>query len=434
MTPAEGFISRGAPLALHVHVDAKSLRPFQSLLGTNALIDGRLKAELNGSGTVDQVRLSGSIDGDALRASAPQYGMAVRDGVLRARLVDGGLVIDQLSLKGGEGSFEASGTLPRDDGKATQASLRWSADHLRLLNRPDAQLVISGQGNFDLAEGRVRLEGNLVSDEGFFEFRGARPGTLGDDVVVRGRAPRARASALKVPLAVDLVLDFGKRFTFVGSGLDVALAGRVRVTTDGDQPLAAQGTIDATRGSYTAFGQRLEIVRGRLIFDGPLGDPALDLLALRKNLAVEAGVAVTGTVRVPRVQLASNPPVPDNEKLSWLVLGRGVASGSGTDQAALQVAMATLGGTGASLPRQFAKSVGVDDISLRSANANGAGAGQVLAISTRLSESITLVYEQGLSLVNSGARLEYALTPRITLRAEAGVVTGFGIYYSRSFD
>jgi translocation and assembly module TamB len=430
------LIDRSAPLALNLHLDAKSLRPLQSLLGTNALIDGRLQADLSGSGTVDQVRLSGSVNADELRVSAPQYGMAVRDGVLRARLVDGGLILDRLSLKGGDGSFEASGTLPRNDGKATQASLRWSADHLRLLNRPDARLVLSGQGNFELADGRVRLEGELVSDEGFYEFRGARSGSLGDDVVVRGREPRAaRSPALKLPLAVDLVLDFGKRFTFVGNGLDVALTGRVRVTTDGTETLVAKGTIDATRGSYTAFGQRLDIVRGRLIFDGPLSDPALDLLALRRNLAVEAGVAVTGTVRVPRVQLASNPPVPDNEKLSWLVLGRGVASGSGADQAALQLAMATLSGGGASLPQRFARSVGLDDINVRSADARGTGpAGQVVAASTRLTDSITLVYEQGLSLVNTAARLEYALTPRITLRAEAGVVTGFGIYYSRSYD
>jgi translocation and assembly module TamB len=430
------FIDRGAPLALDLHLDAKSLRPLQSFLGTNALIDGRLQADLSGTGTVDQVRLSGSVNADELRVSAPQYGMAVRDGVLRARLVDGGLILDRLSLKGGDGSFEASGTLPRNDGNTTQASLHWSADHLRLLNRPDVRLVLSGQGNFDLADGRVRLEGELVSDEGFYEFRGSRPGTLGDDVVVRGREPRAaKASALKLPLAVDLVLDFGKRFTFVGNGLDVVLAGRVRITTDGTVPLAAKGTIDATRGSYTAFGQRLDIVRGRLIFDGPLADPALDLLALRRNLAVEAGVAVTGTVSVPRVQLTSNPPVPDNEKLSWLLLGRGTASGSGADQAALQLAMATLSGGGASLPQRFARSVGLDDINVRSADARGTGAaGQVVAATTRLTDSITLVYEQGLSLVNTAARLEYALTPRITLRAEAGVVTGFGIYYSRSFD
>ena len=35
-------------------------------------------------------------------------------------------------------------------------------------------------------------------------------------------------------------------------------------------------------------------------FQGPIDDPALNILALRKGLAVEAGVEVTGTVRQPK--------------------------------------------------------------------------------------------------------------------------------------
>jgi autotransporter translocation and assembly factor TamB len=30
--------------------------------------------------------------------------------------------------------------------------------------------------------------------------------------------------------------------------------------------------------------------------------------------------------------------------------------------------------------------------------------------------------------------LEYSLTRNVTLRAEAGVVSGFGLYYQRSFE
>jgi translocation and assembly module TamB len=429
------LVARDAPLSLTLRVDAVSLRPLQSLFGTNAVIDGRMHANLSGSGTINEVRLSGNIDADDMRITAPQFGLALRDGIVRAQLVDGGLTLERLSFRAGDGSFEASGTLPRYEGVATQASLHWTADRLRLLDRPDARLVLSGHGDFVFADKRLRLDGELVSDEGYFEFRPSRPGTLGDDVVVRGRErPQAKERAPKVPFAVDLALDFGNRFNFVGNGLDVALSGRIRVITDGVQPLTAKGTIDATRGSYTVFGQRLDIARGRLMFDGPLDDPGIDLLALRKNLAVEAGVAVTGTVRVPHVQLTSNPPVPDNEKLSWLILGRGVATG-GADQAALQLAMATLSGGGPSLSQRFARSVGLDDISVHSADATRTGAAsQVVAVSKRLTDRISLVYEAGLSLTNNAVKLEFTLTPTITLRAEAGVVSGFGIYYSRSFD
>ena len=51
------------------------------------------------------------------------------------------------------------------------------------------------------------------------------------------------------------------------------------------------------QGYYTAFGQRLTVERGILTFSGPIDNPGVNALAMRKNQAVEAGVAVTGTLR-----------------------------------------------------------------------------------------------------------------------------------------
>jgi translocation and assembly module TamB len=164
-----------------------------------------------------------------------------------------------------------------------------------------------------------------------------------------------------------LSFDLGDHLTFSGEGIETRLAGAVRVTT-GPSGLIGKGSIRTVRGTYFAFGQRLDIDRGQLVFDGPLDNPGLDIVALRRNLAVEAGVAVTGTVKVPVIQLTSNPPVPDSEKLSWLVLGQ--ASGdrsSGADLAALQAASAALLGSGGKpISASVAQSIGLDDISLRS--------------------------------------------------------------------
>ncbi len=141
-------------------------------------------------------------------------------------------------------------------------------------------------------------------------------------------------------------------------------------------------------------------------------------------------------MRVPRVQLTSNPPVPDNEKLAWLVLGHGLDSANSADAAALQAAFAALGGMGgAPIGQRIARTFGVDDISLRAADPGRSGTGgQIVAVSKRLSDKLSLVYEQGLSVANNALKIEYALSRTVTLRAEAGFVNGFGIYYSRSFD
>src|SRR5206468_11998762 len=108
--------------------------------------------------------------------------------------------------------------------------------------------------------------------------------------------------------------------------------------------------------------------------DGPLDNPSLDVVALRKNLAVEAGVELTGSARVPRVRITSNPLVPENEALAWLVTGEAPsATGRGGDIAALSAASAALLSSGGKpLTTQIAQSIGLDDISVRSGDIGGA--------------------------------------------------------------
>jgi translocation and assembly module TamB len=435
-----GRFDGSAPLKVAVHVDAASLRAVQALAGTTAIVDGRLSMHLAGQGTLRQLRLTGTVDGDALKLEAPQYGVFLRDGRLRARLDERAVTVSDLSFSAGDGRFVASGTLPAaGTGDATGARLAWRAEKLRLLNRPDARLALSGAGTLAFEQKHLALGGALRADDGRFEFRRPTADALGDDVVVRGRERKVAPGRARVPFAVDLELDFGDRFEVIGEGLDAVVAGKVHVVTAADGTLTGRGAINAERGTYTAYGQRLTIERGKLYFDGPLDNPGLDLLALRKNLQVEAGVEVTGTVRVPRVQLTSTPPVPDNEKLSWLVLGHGLDRSSNADLSALQIAFAAATDPNAPpIGQRVARTLGLDDISVRSADASrtttSGAASQVVAVSKRLSDNLSLIYEQGMSVANNALKIEYALSRGLTLRAEAGVVSGVGIYYSRSFD
>jgi translocation and assembly module TamB len=88
----------------------------------------------------------------------------------------------------------------------------------------------------------------------------------------------------------------------------------------------------------------------------------------------------------------------------------------------------TLATSGAgNLPRQ----AGLDDISIQG---RAAGAeGQVLSFGKRLSEGLYVAFDQGLTIATNALRLEYSLTPSVMLRATAGTVSSFGIYYTHTF-
>jgi translocation and assembly module TamB len=329
-------------------------------------------------------------------------------------------------------------------GAPTDARIGWRATRFRLFNRPDLNLVVDGEGTLALAKGKLVLNGKLRADEGHIVYASDPEASLGSDVVVKGwpaPAPSALRSA-DLPLVVDLELDFGERLHFESEGLVTGLEGTVRVTTSA-RGFVGKGTIRSVNGTYRAFGQKLVIDPGRLVFDGPLDNPGLDIIALRRNLAVEAGVAVTGTVRVPIIQLTSNPPVSDSERLAWLVLGHGLDRTSGSELSALQAASSLLMGRNSKpIASAIAESVGVDEIAFRTApsssrsstrGASDAESG-VIAVGKRLTDRLTLVYEQGLSVANSALRIEYALTRNLRLSASTGVVSGIGIQYSKSWN
>ena len=436
-----GVPSLDAPLALRLHAGLASLAPLQPWIGSSAVVDGRVDLDVRADGTLRAPVLSGTFAGDGLRVDAPQWGIALADGRIRASLQDNVVTLDTFTFTGGDGQFTAHGTLARANGGGDGAQVAWHAERFRLQNRPDLRLVVSGDGTLAIAAHKLALAGKISVDEGHIEYVPS-VALLGDDVVIKGRprvAPaqrRARIGALQLDLDVDL----GRAMTFSGEGLETALGGRVHVATAGDGALTGRGTIRTLRGTYFAFGQQLTIDRGSLIFDGPLDNPAIDIVALRKNLAVEAGVEITGTVRLPRIQLTSNPPVADGEKLSWLITGQAPGRGSASDMAALSAASSfLLGGNGRPIGSRIAQQLGLDDISLHSADSLPAGGatpanGQVVSIGKRLSDRLTLVYEQGLTVATNALRLEFALSRTLTLRVEAGTVSGIGIFFRRSYD
>ncbi|MGH8802212.1 MAG: translocation/assembly module TamB domain-containing protein [Casimicrobiaceae bacterium] len=436
---AAGTLSPDAPLALDAGASLASLVVFQSWIGTNAVVAGRIDAVVSARGTLRDPRWNGSLRGDSIRVDAARYGVALTDGRVRVHLAPTGIAIDELSFAGGDGRFTASGNiaLPGAE-KDARSEVRWKAERFRAANRPDLHFVVDGEGTLVQENHRLTLAGSLRIDEGHVEYDPSPEGRLAPDIVIVGAPTRANGedSLRTVPLALDVEVDLGPAMTFTGEGLDTRLAGKVKVTTTPDGSLVGRGTIRTVNGTYYAFGQKLTIDRGRVIFDGPLDNPALDVVALRKNLPVEAGVQLSGSAKLPLVRITSNPPVPENEALAWLITGQGLANSGGTDYAAISAASALLLSRGGKpLTAQLAQRFGLDELSVQSNGTTGTNgvANQVVVLGKRLSDRVTLGYEQGLSIATSALRLDYALSRRVTIRAEAGTVSGVSLVYRRSF-
>ena len=198
-----------------------------------------------------------------------------------------------------------------------------------------------------LGRDTLALDGDFSVDEGLIDFSRSDAPRLSDDVHVRrGEATDAdftlTAAAKPMPplppprrrkATLNLRVQLGEKLRVRGQGLDTGLRGELRLTAPQGR-LRVDGSVRTVGGTYRAYRQRLDIDRGVLTFNGPIENPQLDIEAIRPNLDVRVGVAVTGTVLVPRVRLFSEPEMSDADKLSWLLRGR-ASEGQGSGDTAL---------------------------------------------------------------------------------------------------
>jgi translocation and assembly module TamB len=226
----------------------------------------------------------------------------------------------------------------------------------------------------------------------------------------------------------------GDNLEIRAQGLEGKLTGHIDFATTEDGELRAWGKVQTLNATFFAYGQKLQVDPGILVFDGPIDNPTLQVTAWRRNMAVEAGVQVSGTVRAPRVQVVSQPQVPEGERISWLVLGRPPSDATKADLGMLQVAAGALLSRGDAMPldRRIARAFGLDEITLRG---TGEAQDRVVAVGKRLSDKLYISYEQGIGTVASNlVKMDYSLGRRWSLRAETGTSSGGGVFYRFSWD
>ncbi|MBC7942360.1 MAG: translocation/assembly module TamB domain-containing protein, partial [Chitinophagaceae bacterium] len=375
-------------------------------------------------GRFDSPQYTGEVTGSGLALRNLLQGVNVGDGKLLVRLAGDTAQVESFTLRGGDGTITVTGGASL--GKSPAAQLQLKAERFRVLGRVDRQIIASGNASLALSTEQLRLNGNLMVDEGLYDASSSNAPSLDDDVSLRRVLPAQDKPADEAPprprrnVVVGLDVDLGQNLRVRGRGLDTQLQGRLRITTPGGR-LAVDGTISTEGGSYAAYGQKLEIERGIIAFSGPLDNPRLDVLALRANTDMRVGVAITGSLLTPRVRLYSEPEMSDNEKLSWLVLGRAPDGLGRTDTALLQrAAIALLSGEGEAPTDTLLRNLGIDELSLRQAS-DGDVRDTVITLGKQLSRRWYLGYERGVNATAGTFQLIYRIAQRFTLRAQSGL-------------
>ena len=453
-------LAPGAPLNALVTAEHTNLASLAPWLGPDSRIAGRLDASVKVDGTSAEPRVSGTARATGLALREPQTGFEIEKGDIAVRLAGKSLAIERFSAvapwhpsEGARarirrleippegGKFAAEGSI---DLAGRRGAIRITLDKVPVTQLNTRFIALSGETRLEAGEKELLVSGALKADAGWIGALDTPPPSPSEDIVVvrAAKPPADEEEGRREPIRLDLKLNAGDNLYFSGRGLDTRLAGEVHVTGTPGAGMRAVGSIRTAGGNYDGYGQKLSIERGVLTFQGPLDNPRLNVLALRKGLPVEAGVEVLGTTTRPRVRLVSVPDVPEPEKLSWLVLGRGAADASLGDSAVmLAAARALLGNNTGS---DFSKKFGIDEIKVGRADqgvlgvlpqstvagrTGSASAAEVVSVGKRLTRDVSLTYEQGMADAEGTLKVAWRITRQFQLLARAGYLPGLDAVY-----
>ncbi|MGH8788258.1 MAG: translocation/assembly module TamB domain-containing protein, partial [Cupriavidus necator] len=429
-----------------VTVDVPRLKSLEALTGPQYAFEGKLAAAMRLAGTVGAPLLTGTVDGDNLAVTLYDLGLRLTDGTVRVVLDQNTVELKHVEFHGGDGKITATGNIKLGEADPNLTG-KIVADKLQLFASPERTLVVSGDASIANENKQIVIRGKFRVDRGLFDLPKAGAPVLGDDVVVIRRkdqravktaatpAPETKPASKFSPV-IDLTVDLGNNFRFRGAGADLMLAGQIGVKSEPLVPMKATGTVRVTDGTYEAFGRKLDIERGIINFNGPIDNPNMNIRAMRRNQEVEAGVEVTGTVRLPRVRLVSEPNVPEEDKLSWLMFGYGAESAGAGQQRQLGGAAlggAALGMIGGKAGKGIVQHFGIDEFSIGPSTA-GLNDQQVVSMGKAVTDQISVGYEQSLTSASNVVKLTWQFSRRWSLIAKGGSINGLSVLFNRRFD
>jgi translocation and assembly module TamB len=377
---------------------------------------GRLSAELAFDGAMAAPNLRGGARLTGFSAELPALGIRPDEGLIELQLEGASAAELSVALRS-EGPLRGRGRLDWSEAADSPLRLRIEGSEVLVSDTPQLRLVASPALELEQRDGLLRLRGRVDvprADVRLDRFEGSQQ--VSTDVVVLDPAQPERAVEAAQRLDADVRVALGEAVALQGFGLKGQVRGELRVRDRPGRATRASGSLNVS-GRYKAYGQDLDITRGRLSFaQSPLDNPGLDIRAERRLDEVTVGIRVTGTAAVPVLGLWSQPSLDQADVLSYLMLGRPVRAVRSGEGQQLNAAAAALGAGGNYIAERLGARLGFDQASVEDSAALG---GAALMLGKFLSPRLYVAY--GVALFGEGQvfSIKYLLTEQWDLQIEA---------------
>lgn len=439
IAPGKGALTEH-DLSGRLRLSLASLDFIEKLSPEVATFDGNIEGDLRLSGTVAKPSVLGNaaVNGSKIVLVTPGLTLT---GVKLAAVGRGDNIGIQAAATSGGGDLKADGNIAlNDDGQDIDLTIK--GDRFQVANIPEATAYVSPDLAIKVTPKTVDVTGKVTIPEASITPRDLPSSGVttvsGDQVIVSDKPAEKTAAARAIHADVDVIL--GKKVRVEAFGLKANLEGNLRIVQDPGNVPTGSGAIDIVNGSYKAYGQNLDIQKGKILFaGGPVSEPGLDFKAARyPNDDVTVGVQVQGTLGKPRLTLFSKPSMTQSETLSWLLLGRPLDGANGQQSSMVAKAALALGSSkGNQYLQGIGNKVGLDNVGIGAPPGEG-GAGKdngtdntALTVGKYLSPRLYISYGLGLFDQVSTVSMRYTLSSHWQLETQSsGKATGGDVIYT----
>lgn len=321
-------------------------------------IQGRADVAARLQGPLGLAALSGMIDLNDLRVSAPSVGIALTQGVGQIRISQSTAQVQLRAQASTGGAAQVGGSIALSKGLGAQLDIR--LEDVGVLDLDLYRTQVSGDLDVSglLAAG-PRISGKLMLGEtdvtipstGLASFgivpeivhRGASAGA----VATQRRAGLTRedaASKSNSPLQLDISIDAPQQIFVRGRGLDAELGGQLRIQGSPDA-LVSVGRFDLLRGRLDLLSKRFALDEGSVQLIGDF-DPFIRFVASTETGAGTASVILSGRASDPEVTFEATPAAAPDEVLAQIFFEKGVYQLSAFQALQLATAVRRLQGRG----------------------------------------------------------------------------------------
>ncbi|TCK19091.1 autotransporter translocation and assembly factor TamB [Thiogranum longum] len=410
-----------------VNLDFPDLRFMEPLMTDIKVAGGAAAAEIRLSGSLDAPEIGGTASLSKGQMIIPALGIEMKNIGFQAEGKGSDVVLSG-SADSGKGSIRLDGTLSLARARNWPFNVKLQGEHFAIISLPDKIIEVDPELQVAGSMQRVDVTGSVRVPYARIKLRKLPPNTVkvSADQVIVGPAGAPVQQPSTLPVSVNVVANIGDDVHFEGLGLSTNLAGSLAIRSLESKILIGNGVLELRNGRYDGYGQKLAIQRGRLLFAGPLGNPALDIQAARIIGEVTAGLQLTGNVESPRLSLFSNPAMANAEIMSYLVTGKPLNdSSTGKDSQALAAAAASLGANNP-VSREISQKLGID----LGVQSGATDTDTALTVGKQLSPRLHIDYVYGLFNESAAFQVIYKLTRHLSLIGNSGAQQSIDLKYS----